>query len=211
MGILEVLILSVENIGIFFSSLKEPYKTSAILLIHVLFMVLYSIIIWKFHKFLASREIIKLNLKKYNKSKNPELSKFLAIILFSLEYLIILPFIVLLWYGLFSLFIFILSESINVNQILLLTAAVIVSIRVTSYIDQSLSKDLAKLFPLTILAYYFINPNFLKASLFIERLSQIPSLLNNIILFLAMIILIEFALRGIYSIIQLIKSDDEEE
>src|SRR3989344_7653113 len=112
--------------------IPQEYQVLFNLLIYTIFIVLYSIFIWKFYKFLASKEIIHLNLKQYNHSNNPFLEKLFAVVLYTVEYLIILPFLVFFWFTIFSSFLMILSRSDNTFQILLISAAIIASTRITA-------------------------------------------------------------------------------
>jgi len=181
------------------------------LVVYTLLILMYSIFIWKFYKFLASREIIQLNLSQYNYSKHPYLEKFTAIGLYTLEYLIILPFLVLFWFAILSIFLLVLSESQDTSQILLISAAIITSTRITSYINEELSKDIAKILPFTVLAAFILGANFFDAGNVLNKLFQIPSLFNNIFTFLIFIFVVEFAFRGVYSVVQLMRSKDEDE
>ena len=44
----------------------------------VFLIVIYSIFIWKFYKFIAKKKIVELNLSQYNNSENPAVSKLVA-------------------------------------------------------------------------------------------------------------------------------------
>ena len=181
------------------------------LVIYTSLILIYSIFIWKFYRFLASREIIQLNLSDYNYSKHPALEKITAIGLYTLEYLIILPFLVLFWFAILSVFLLVLSESQDTLQILLISAAIITSTRITSYINEELSKDIAKILPFTVLAAFILSANFLEYDNIFTKLSEIPSLFNEILTFLIFIFVVEFIFRSLYSIVQLIRSKDEDE
>jgi len=180
------------------------------LIVYTILILMYSVFIWKFYRFLASRDIIQLNLKQYNYSNHPVLEKFAAVGLYALEYLIILPFLVFFWFAILSIFLLVLSESQNTLQILLISAAIIASTRVTSYISEDLSKDLAKILPFTILAAFILGTSFFDLDLVITKISQIPSLFDNIITFVVFIFIIEFVFRILYSIYQLITSKNED-
>lgn len=184
----------------------EDQKVLFSLIVYTILILMYSIFIWKFYRFLASRDIIQLNLSQYNYSNHPVLEKFAAVALYALEYLIILPFLVFFWFAILSIFLLVLSESQNTLQILLISAAIIASTRVTSYISEDLSKDLAKILPFTILAAFILGTSFFDPDLVITKISQIPSLFDNIITFVVFIFIIEFVFRLLYSIYQLIVS-----
>lgn len=188
----------------------EDQKMLFSLIIYTLLILMYSIFIWKFYRFLASRDIIQLNLSQYNYSSRPALEKITAVGLYALEYLIILPFLVFFWFAILSIFLLVLSESQNTLQILLISAAIIASTRVTSYISEDLSKDLAKILPFTILAAFILGSKFFDPDLVIVKISQIPSLFDNVITFVIFIFIIEFVFRLLYSVYQLVASKDDE-
>jgi len=187
----------------------DDQKVLFSLMVYTLLILTYSIFIWKFYRFLASREIIQLNLSQYNYSNHPYLEKFTAVALYTLEYLIILPFLVLFWFAILSIFLLVLSESQDTSQILLISAAIITSTRITSYINEELSKDIAKILPFTVLAAFILGSNFFDTGNILTKISEIPSLFENILTFLVFIFIVEFVFRGVYSIVQLFRSKDE--
>jgi len=191
------------------NGIPAEYQLLFSLLLYTIFIVLYAVFIWKFYKFLASKEIIQLNLKQYNYSNYPGLEKIGAIVLYTLEYLVILPFLVLFWFVILSLFLLLLSKQ-GADQILLISAAIIASTRITAYISEELSKDLAKILPFTVLAMFILGENFFDMGSLIGKISEIPALFNNILVFVVFIFIVEFALRGLYSVMQFFGSSEEE-
>jgi len=186
----------------------ENYRILIILLIYTILIAIYAFFIWKFYKFLASKEIIQLSLNQYNHSQHPLLEKFFAVILYTVEYLVILPFLVLFWFAVLSLFLLVLSRSTDAQQILLIAAAIIASIRITAYISEDLSKDLAKILPFTILAMFIVGEDFSGIGNIFVKISQIPLLFDNILIFIIFIFGVEFILRIIYSIAQFFYSEE---
>ena len=201
-----------ENVVGFFqnlvNSIPEEYKLISSLFLYTTLIIVYSVFIWKFYRFMAERDIIKLNLKQYSNTERPELGKFYEVLLSTFEYLIILPFLVLFWFSVFSIFFLLLSENQNAEQILLITAAIIASTRVSAYISESLSKDIAKIFPFTVLVLFLLDPNFFKISSFFDKIIQIPTLFDKILVFVIFIFAVEFTLRVIYSLASLLYSSD---
>jgi len=191
------------------NSVPEEYRVLVSLFIYTFFIAIYAIFIWKFYKFMAKRDIIELNLRQYNRSKYPGLEKFFVVLLYTLEYMIILPFLVLFWFAIFSMFLLVLSESQIAQQILLISAAIIASTRISAYISEDLSKDLAKILPFTVLAMFILGNQFFNLDNIFLKISQIPSLFNHVLMFIIFIFITEFILRGIHSILQLIYSSSE--
>ena len=192
------------------NSIPERYQVLISLVLYTIFIVIYTIFIWKFYRFMAEREIIKLNLKQYNYSKFPALSKFLDVLLNTVEYVIILPFLVLFWFTVFAIFLLLLSKSQSAHQILLITAAIIASTRITAYVSEDLSRDIAKTFPFTVLTLFLLDPNFFNLDTIFDKIIQIPEVFNHIFIFLVFIFGVELILRAVYSLVLFFYSEQEE-
>jgi hypothetical protein len=106
---------------------------------------------WKFSRFMSRRDVLKLNLSNYSRSKHPEARKTFAVFLYLIEYIIILPFVIFIWFIGLTAIILLASQDQAVIQVLTLAAAIVACIRIVSYYDEDLSRDIAKLFPLTLL------------------------------------------------------------
>jgi len=197
------LIQTLSNIYVSFSQ-QIPEK----LAVYTILIAVYAIFIWKFYKFLAKKNIIELDLKQYNTTEHPGLNKFFASLLFLAEYIIILPVLVFFWFSIFSIFLLVLSKGQDVGQILLISAAIIASTRLASYYSQDLSKDLAKMFPFTVLAVFLLEPKFFNISELFLRFSEIPLLLNNILIYLVFILGLEIIMRSLFTILDLFSSKE---
>lgn len=192
------------------SVIPEDYRILAGLTIFTLLIVAYLLFVWKFHKFLAKRDILDLNLAKYNTSKDPLKNKINAFLLYVLEYIVIVPVMVFFLFFVLAVFLLVLSKSNSVGQILLISAAVIAATRIISYIKEEVSQELAKMLPLTLLLIFVLEPDSFNLNLIFERIAQIPSLFENIIIFLVFIITIELIMRLVFFFIDLIYTGNTE-
>ena len=199
----------VETYNNLVSQIPSEYKIFIGIGIYTVLITIYAIFIWKFYRFLARRDIIKLNLSKYNPTEHPVWNKVLASVLFFLEYIVIMPIVVFFWFAILSVFLLILSREQSVQSILLISAGVVGATRMTSYFSEDLSKDLAKMFPFTILAVFLLNPNAFNFSELVGRFVEIPSLINHILLYLVFVTAIEIVLRAFTLIMQLFSSSEE--
>ena len=181
------------------------------LLFFTIIIVIYAVFVYFFYRFLAKKNLIHLNLSKFNTSDHPGASKIWNIFLYILEYIIILPILTFVWFTVLSVFILVLARGVDVSIILILSAALIASVRITAYITEDLSKDLAKMIPFTLLGLSIIDPDFFKVSLFVERLEQIPLLIQHIWIYLVFIVIIEFVMRMGSLIRSFFKSQEEAE
>ncbi|MBW2989691.1 hypothetical protein KY358_05245 [Candidatus Woesearchaeota archaeon] len=181
--------------------LPERFRIFLDLALFTLLIAAYALFIWKFYKFLARRNILELNLSRYNQSKSPLISKIFASLLYLIEYILIMPLAVFFWFGIFSGFLLILSESQSAAQVLLISAIVVSAVRFTSYFSEDLSNDLAKMIPLMVLSVFLLNPNFISVAALAQRFSELPLLLDNAAIYLVFIIMLEAVMRVIYSIV----------
>jgi len=161
----------------------------------VLLIVIYSVFIWKFYRFIARKNIIALNLNQYNRAQHPAMIKIVAALFYFLEYVLILPFLIFFWFAVFTLFLIFLTEDLSVNAILIISATIIASIRMVSYYSNDLAKDLAKMLPLTLLAIAITKPGFFNIERIINHLGELPEFFNAIAIYLIFIIIIEVILR----------------
>ena len=164
----------------------------------VLLIVLYSVFIWKFYRFIATKNILGLNLNKYNKTIHPFFTKLFAGTLYLVEYILILPFLIFFWFAIFTLFLIFLTEGLEIKALLLISVGIIGAIRMISYIPkygEELAKDLAKLLPFTLLAISVLNPSFFSIERIFKHFSELPGFFHEITIYLLFIICLEVILR----------------
>ena len=180
----------------------------------IILVVVYSVIFWKFHRFIAHKNIFELNLNQYNTSYHPALSKFIAVFFYILEYLIIMPIIILIWFGLFTIFLILLTEGTEVQHIIIASAIIVGAIRMIAYLPkygETLAKEIAKLLPLTLLAIAVVKSGFFDLQRVISHISQIPTFLNQIGLYLLFILFLEILMRIFDFIISLFSPEEARE
>ncbi|RZD30538.1 hypothetical protein CXT76_02360 [Candidatus Parvarchaeota archaeon] len=186
------------------NSLPDKYASLLNVFIFAILISFYAIFTWKFYRYLSKKDLISLNLNRYNRTKHPFLNKFLAVIFYLVEYIIILPIWIFIWFAVLSLLILTLSETTqSLNSIIILSAAMVGAIRILSYYEEDLSKDLAKIFPFSLLTLFLLNPQFFSLDRVIRQLGMIPELFSEIIYFLILIISLELILRMIDLLINL--------
>jgi hypothetical protein len=176
------------------------------LLMFTSLIVLYSVFVYYFYKFLAKKNIFELNLNKYNDYEEPAKVKFFAVLFYILEYIIVLPVMTFFWFIVFAMLILVLAQEMSLETILLISAALVASVRITAYISGGLSQELAKLLPLILLGFAITTPNFFNATTVLERAIQIPSLFTNILYYMFFIVAVELFMRVATSIEESLKA-----
>jgi len=171
---------------------------------------LIAIFIWKFYRFFARRDILELNLSQYNKSEHPFWNKLIAVLFFFLEYILILPILTFFWFLFMAAFILILAKGLGTQQILLTAAAIVGAVRITAYFHEDLSKDMAKMFPFTILAIFLVNREGINIGEIIGKAFQVPSLFTHVLSYLIFLMALELVLRFFYFVSPEANSGEEE-
>jgi hypothetical protein len=157
-------------------------------------MVVYAIFIWKFYRWIAKKDLINLNLRQYGIGSNALLEKMTHWGLYFFEYIIVLPFIVFVWFAFFTLFLVLLTENLKLQTILIISVTIITAIRMTAYYREDLSRDLAKMIPLTVLGVA-ITQGLFSVQKVINQLFALPTFFMQIWTYLLFIMIIEFLLR----------------
>ncbi len=191
------------------SILPEHFKIVPPLFFIATTIALYSIFIWFFYRLLARRDVLKIDLMKYNAYKHSGILKFFRLMAYILEFMIIAPIVIFFWFAVLSMFLIILAKEIEVGTVILICSGLISAIRITAYFKGDLSKDLAKMIPFTLLGVAILNPNFLDMSTSIDRISQIPLFFNNAIYYFMFIVGLETVLRLVYLPLIVISSKDK--
>jgi len=184
-----------EAYNLFVASLPQWAQSFISFFLIALLILIYAVFIWKFYRWISTKNLLELNLNKYNKSQHPATAKMLAGFFYLLEYIVILPFLIFFWFLIFTFFLLVLTESLPVGTLLIISATIIAAIRMTAYYNEDLSKDLAKLIPFTLLGVSIINPNFFDVSRIISQISEVPQFVTHIVSYLIFIVALEIVLR----------------
>jgi|SRR3989338_1362550 len=188
------LVILFNNMVDSFENLPLIYQKIFTVAFFMSIIVLYSIFVWKVYRAISRKDIISLNLAQYNSIEHPVSNKILGGVLYFIEYILILPFLVLFWYVLFALVLLFFSDN-SLEQILLLSVAVVGSIRLLAYYNTEISAEIAKLLPLTILGITILSPKFFEIGRFADSFGQIPNLLLSVGYALLFVVGLEIVLR----------------
>ena len=181
-------------------NVTEAYDILKPLFLFVIGMIIYAIFIFKFYRFIARKDIFKLNLNQYNRATHPIIEKFFALIFYIIEYVLLFPVIVFFWFGILTALLTFMSPEPVIEHVVLISISVVAVIRIASYYKEALSRDLAKMLPFALLGVFLVDMSYFSFSSSYEVLKTIPSILNLLIYYLVFVIILEFFLRIIYLI-----------
>ena len=155
----------------------------------IIMIAIYSIAIYKFYRYIARRDVFKPSKRKHSK------------VVGFCKYFFLFPFVACIFFIGFSLILVSLTKEAgnssigDVENILSLSFAIIVTIRITAYYTQDLSKDVAKMLPFAVLGIFLVDSTYFSMDTVITRLSTLPQYVNTIMQFLILIIIVEWTLR----------------
>ncbi|MEM4719604.1 MAG: hypothetical protein QXG18_01945 [Candidatus Pacearchaeota archaeon] len=184
----------------FFFYLKDYFISNEItLLILKIFFIFLAITIYTFFVYYTCLVFSKKNLLDFNLMKfinrDSFSSSLLGFSLYILEYLVIIPIFVFLWFAFYSMFLFSMANNLKMEEILIISSSFISSIRAISFFNEKLSRDIAFILPFTFLVMVLIGDKSISLHLLIEKFSQINQLINILPVFLIFIFLIEMIFR----------------
>ncbi len=194
-----------------FSEMPVWIQELANIIFLVVLITLFCMFVWIIYTKISKKEIIKLNLNQYNTSSHPGLVKFLEIVFYFVEYIVIMPFLVFFWFAVFTIFLVFLTKGLEIQTILMLSAVIVIAIRATAYYREGLSRELAKLLPFTLLAVSMTEKGFFNFQEILTKFTQLPSLFGSILNYFLVIVILEVILRFFHLIFSLFVLEDIEE
>ena len=163
--------------------------------VYVLGMAVYAIFVFKFYRFVASRDMFNLDLSKYEESRFRWVRAFLHIVLYLGKYIILFPVFAFFWFAVLTLILAFLSKGQSFSDVLLTALATVGAIRVAAYYNEDLSKDLAKILPFAVLGIFLIDASFFTVSESLDVLKESADHRESILYYLIFLIGMEFVLR----------------
>jgi hypothetical protein len=179
------------------------------LAVFVLMMVIYSVFVFKFYRFIARRDIFSLDLRDYNKTGNQLFHNSLNVILYFIQYLLLFPIFTFFWLAVLAFLLSFLAREQTIQNVLLVSVSVVASVRIAAYYNEDLSHDLAKMLPFALLGVFLLNISFFSWADVMTVFGQLQGLLKLIVYYLIFVISLEFVLRVMYFIKTTVSPKDE--
>lgn len=159
-------------------------------------IAVYGLFIFFFYQNLSKRNLLG------ERFQNPGIGVGKAI-LRGVRYLLVFPVVSFLFFMLLAFSFFFLSSGTAFDTILLVSMAVVTSVRIAAYISEPTAHDIAKLLPLGLLGVFLVNVNVdvdhLQAAVGNFRQFMTTDVLTGVVLrYLIFLVLLETVLRLIY-------------
>ncbi len=195
----------------FVAGLHPWLQTFVNIALIALLITLFFIFVYKLYHIICKKNLIELNLRQYNTSSHSGFKKFMGTILYFIEYLIIFPIFVTIWFTIFVIFVMLLAKALDLATVLTVSTIIIIVIRTTAYFKESLSKEIAKLLPFTMLVVAISEKEFFNFERVFSRASEIPLFFENILVYILIIVAIEIILRFFDLIVLLIRGEEPDD
>lgn len=158
-------------------------------------VAIYAILIFNLYRFMSRRDIFNLDFSRYEESGHPVLRKSMHLFFYICKYLLIFPLFAFFWFGVLVVMVAFLTKTTEVDDLLLIAMAVLMSVRVTSYYTEDLSRDIAKMLPFALLGIFLINLSYFDVNTSTELLNRVGTEWKSIFYYWMFIVLLEFVLR----------------
>ena len=172
--------------------------------VYVLGMSIYAVFVFKFYRFLASKDMFKLDMSRYEQSSHKVVRRTLQVFFYIVKYIIVFPVFAFFWFGVLTVILSFLSKGQSFSETLLVALATVSAVRVTAYYNEDLSRDLAKILPFAVLAVFLIDASFFSIGESLDILREAEKYTENIVYYLGFLVLLEFVLRIINAIVTFI-------
>ena len=162
---------------------------------YILLMAAYALFVFKFYRFVAARDMFVVDLSKYEESSLRWLRSSFHIVLYVLKYLVLFPIFAFFWFSVLTLILALLSKGQAFSDSLLIAIGTVGAIRATAYYNESLSRDLAKILPFTVLAIFLVDTSYFSVNDSIESLKEARDYTEEMLYYLLLLVVLEFVLR----------------
>lgn len=178
----------IEWAGNFFT---ETFPT----LMAIIAIAAYSGFVFMFYRLLARRDILTLDLTKYNHSTSGRIRAFFRTGAWLLQYAIAIPVLIAFWTLVMAVILTLLAEGNDHARNALIATSVVGSVRILSYWTEDLSRDVAKMLPFAVLGVFLVGSTSVEVSEFEDLMNNVPELAAAYFNSLVLLSILETLLR----------------
>ncbi|MDP6899326.1 MAG: hypothetical protein QGF94_00630, partial [Candidatus Thalassarchaeaceae archaeon] len=120
-------------------------------------IVLYSAFVFKFYRFLASKDLIDADFSQYSRGFTGFMKRFVDGILLIIQNILFAPFLISFWVLILAVILTLLSGGDDLYWNVLVATSVVGSVRVISYFSEDLARDVAKMLPFAVLGVFLVD------------------------------------------------------
>ncbi len=182
--------------GIIYAQLQAQVgATTANVIVMALVLVAYAAVIGLFYKTFSKRNIIEVDWSKVGPSM---FSQVASRVTFFMEYILLFPFATFVWFVLLTIFLFFMSKTGTISDMMFASISLVAATRVCAYFDEEIAADIAKMVPLAILGVFIVEPTMFSPLIVEQRLAEMADLIWDAIPYFWMLMALEVMLRILF-------------
>jgi hypothetical protein len=172
-------------------SLNQAFDVLKPLAFMVLGMAVYAILIFNYYRFLARRDIFKLNLKRYKDAGDQGTRGFLHFILT----IVIYPIVLCIWFTILAIVVGFVGKNQSSESIIFISLALVGTVRIAAYYKEDLSRDLAKMLPFVLLGIFIVDQPYFDYQASLTSIKGIAKEWHSMVYYFIFIFALEFLLK----------------
>ena len=166
-------------------------------IVFALVLAAYTMTVFYFCRFISRRDVIRfqyLGLRNLL-GRNTILKVLLFSWVWGLRYVVMFPLVAYSWFIMLTVMLAILYNSREPAQLILISMSVITAVRVTAYLDEDLSRDIARILPFALLGLFIASFNDIEIGATVRLLRESVQEWERLLYYWVYVILQELVLR----------------
>lgn len=164
-------------------------------LMAIIAIAAYSGFVFMFYRLLAKRDLLTLDLKRYEDSMTGRIRVFFRSLLFVAQYVLLIPILIGFWTVVMATILTLLSDSSDHSRNAMIATSVVGAVRILAYWTEDLSRDVAKMLPFAVLGVFLVGSTSVNFSEFEALYSNLPELADAYLNSLILLSILETVLR----------------
>jgi hypothetical protein len=164
-------------------------------LMAIIAIAAYSGFVFMFYRLLAKRDILTLDLKRFEDSMTGRIRVFFRSLSFVAQYVLLIPILIGFWTVVMATILTLLSDSSDHSRNAMIATSVVGAVRILAYWTEDLSRDVAKMLPFAVLGVFLVGSTSVNFSEFEALYSNLPELADAYLNSLILLSILETVLR----------------
>ena len=173
-------------------------------LMAIIAIAAYSGFVFMFYRLLARRDILNLDLTKYDQSMGGKIRAFFKTGAWLIQYALAIPILIAFWTVVMAVILTLLADGNDHARNALIATSVVGSVRILSYWTEDLSRDVAKMLPFAVLGVFLVGSTSVEFNEFEELIENRTELAKSYLNSLILLSILETILRIYHGLRELI-------
>jgi len=172
-------------------------------------IALYSGFVFLFYRFLARKDILTLDLSKYEDNYSEKFRLYFRIVIHIGLYIVLIPILIAFWTLILAMILTLFANDPDHARNALIATAVVGAIRILSYWTEELSRDVAKMLPFAVLGVFLVDSTAVHIDSIVSLIESWPELADSWWNSLILLSILEVILRILNGVLNFIRGKKE--